>query len=194
VSVRPGILEKKLFKNCKKWQKKEFSHFLLASKIYQKTFSKVFFDKNWCKPTQRTEKNSKMGILIICAKIMDCPKLSKFWKKQFTQMFITLITSSKINIFELFKNKNQCSNICPPTDFRQFLSLSFENFAVSIENSYFFQKRAKKSKFLNSVENEKKTISEKVLLRSSYIHWENQCSKSQPNRRWSLVANYLDLL
>jgi hypothetical protein len=58
-------------------------------------------------------------------------------------------------IFELFKNKTGSSNICPPTGFSRFLSLGFENFAVSIEKVT-FKKNAKKSKFLNSVENEKK--------------------------------------
>jgi hypothetical protein len=37
------------------------------------------------------------------------------------------------------------------------LSLGFENFAAPIEKSHYFQKKAKKSIFLNSVENEKKT-------------------------------------
>jgi hypothetical protein len=61
-----------------------------------------------------------------------------------------------MNIYELFKNKNSISNICPPTDFSQFLSLGFGSFAVSIEKVTFFEKKAKKYKFLNSVENEKK--------------------------------------
>jgi hypothetical protein len=139
VSVHPGILEKKLFKICKKWKKIG----ILASKIHQKTFSELFFDKNWCKATQRTEKNSKIGILIIFAKNMTVQSWHNFENKKITQLSIT---SWNMIIFELFKNKNWSSNICPQTDFKQFLSLAFQNCAASIEKCQYFQKKGKKIK------------------------------------------------
>jgi hypothetical protein len=54
------------------------------------------------------------------------------------------LTSPKINIFELLKNKNSEVQIFFSQK-GQFLSFGFENFAVSI-------KKSKKSKFQNSVE------------------------------------------
>jgi hypothetical protein len=65
-----------------------------------------------------------------------------------------------MNIFELFKNKNWSSNICPPTGFSQFLSLGFKNFADSIEKSHFFQKKKKKKIKISKLrrERKKKTI------------------------------------
>jgi hypothetical protein len=48
------------------------------------------------------------------------------------------------------------------------LSLGFENFAVSKEKSHFFQKKAKKSKKINSVENEKKnSLGESMFKKSA---------------------------
>jgi hypothetical protein len=79
------------------------------------------------------------------------------------------ITSSKMKIFELAKNKNSNSNIFPQTDSSRFWILAFKNFWDQMEKTSLFQKKAKKSKFQNSVQIEKKK-SEKVLLRSSYIH------------------------
>jgi hypothetical protein len=59
--------------------------------------------------------------------------------------------------------------------------LDFENFAVSIEKSHFFQKKAKNQNFEIPWRPKKSN-----LLQSSEIHWENQCSKNQPNHNWSL--------
>jgi hypothetical protein len=93
-----------------------------------------------------------------------------------------------MKIFELAKNENGNSNIFPQTGLSRFWILAFKNFWDPMEKRHFFQKKAKKSKFQNSVRIEKKIFRKKVLLRSSYIHKENQCSKNLPNRRWSLVA------
>jgi hypothetical protein len=112
-------------------------------------------------------------------------KVVKILKKIiFMQMSIT---SSKINIFELFENQNLSSNICPPTSFSQFLSLSFENFAVTIERSSFFKKgeKIKISKFRREGNFGKKIFYE-VLI--SIISMRESMFKNQPNRRWSLVA------
>jgi hypothetical protein len=114
-------------------------------------------------------KKLEMGILIICAKIMTVQSCQNFVKNYFT-----LHNFIKNEYFWVSKNKNWRSNICPPTGYSQFLSLDFEKFAVPIEKVPFF-KKAKKSKFLNSVENEEKQFRKKVLLRSFYMHWENQC-------------------
>jgi hypothetical protein len=130
---------KSLSKIAKNDKKRNFHIFCWPPIFTKKRFLK-FFDKNWCKPTQRTEKKLENGYL---RQSYDRPKLSKLKKPP--QM-----SSSKMNIFELFKNENWRSNICPPTGFSQLLSLGFEYFV--------------------------------------YIHWENRCSKNQPNRRWSLIT------
>jgi hypothetical protein len=77
-------------------------------------------------------------------------KVAKIWENFFfTQMSIT---SSKLKIFELAKNENLNSNIVSQTGFSRFWILAFKNFWDPMEKSHFFQKKAKKSKFQNSVQ------------------------------------------
>jgi hypothetical protein len=85
-------------------------------------------------------------------------KVAKVLKKIFfTQMSIT---SSKMKIFELFKNKNWNSNIFPQTSSSRFWILAFKFFWDAMEKSHFFQKKQKNPNF-KIPSRSKKKISEK---------------------------------
>jgi hypothetical protein len=120
-----------------------------------------------------------MGILIICAKNYDCPKLSKLKKIIFTQNVHNFF--KKIIIFlSSLKTKTEVQII-----FHQLVSI-FE----------FRAKKAKKSKFLNSVENEK-TISEKSSsTKFLYTLGESMFKKSAKSEMVTgrLVDSYKKLL
>jgi hypothetical protein len=86
-----------------------------------------------------------------------------------------------MKIFELFKNKNLSSKICQQTGFSQFLSLAFNNCASSMENSRFFQKKAKKSKISKFRPGRKKYISEKKFF--------HDISGSRTILRWTIFLH-----
>jgi hypothetical protein len=114
------------------------------------------------------KKQKKIGNLIIS-------KVAKIWKKKFIQISIT---SSKLKIeIQIF--------------FQKLASVDFgfqKCMGSNGKKSLFSKKKQKKKQFSKFRQDRKKHFRKKVLLRSSYIHYETQCSKNQPNRRWSLVT------
>jgi hypothetical protein len=81
------------------------------------------------------------------------------------------ITSSKLKIeIQIFFQK------LASVDFGFWFS---KIYGIEWKKVPFFKKKAKKKQISKFRTDRKKHFRKKVLLRSSYIHYENQCSKNQ---------------
>jgi hypothetical protein len=137
---------RKSFSKIAKNDKNRIIHiFCWPPKFTKKSYLK-FFDKNWCKPIQRTEKNWN-GYFDNLHQNYDCPKLSRF------------ITSSKMNIFESQKTKKLKIKYVSTNWFQSIFEFGLRNFCSSNRKSHFFQKSEKIKKFKFRGE-WRKTISE----------------------------------
>jgi hypothetical protein len=92
-----------------------------------------------CAPVAHHEISDPLSISMPCIENLGLwPNCQNLEEKNFTQMSIT---SSKMKIFKLGKNKNSNSNIFPQIAFNRFWILAFKNFKDSMEKSHFFQKK-----------------------------------------------------